>query len=342
MPRVIDPFANGTVLGANQGGTGLSTKGVEAGLTLLTTGNSHEPFELVESLPGEGTVTSVAVATANGFEGTVADDTTTPIITLKTTVTGIIKGAANALIAAVEGTDYAPATTASTTQLLAGNGAGGFENLGVGSGLEITGGDLVATGGGGTVTSVSVEIANGFWGDVTNPTTAPALSIQTTVTGTLVGNGTAVHAGGIADIGIPVIIYTATNLTPASATPEVTGLSANVTNGETYAFEIFAYIGTPSGSGITLALNGGTATASAIVGAFTSYASGTTSGILHASAITELSSDLGESTATTVSFQANGTFTASSTGTFESTFATSTSATDTLLAGSWMRVTRIA
>jgi len=47
---------------------------------------------------------------------------------------------------------------------------------------------------GGTVSSVSVNTANGFAGSVSNPTTAPAISISTTVTGLLKGNGTAVSA----------------------------------------------------------------------------------------------------------------------------------------------------
>jgi hypothetical protein len=55
---------------------------------------------------GSGTVTSVAVESANGLNGTVADDTTTPQITLETTVTGVLKGASGAIEAATAGTDY--------------------------------------------------------------------------------------------------------------------------------------------------------------------------------------------------------------------------------------------
>ncbi len=55
---------------------------------------------------GTGTVTDVSVATANGFAGTVATSTTTPVITLSTTVTGILKGNGTAISAASAGTDY--------------------------------------------------------------------------------------------------------------------------------------------------------------------------------------------------------------------------------------------
>lgn len=56
---------------------------------------------------GSGTVTSVSVVTANGFAGSVATATTTPAITLSTTVTGIIKGDGTGLSAASASTDYA-------------------------------------------------------------------------------------------------------------------------------------------------------------------------------------------------------------------------------------------
>lgn len=55
---------------------------------------------------GSGTVTSASVVTANGFAGTVATATTTPAITLTTSVTGLLKGNGTAISAASAGTDY--------------------------------------------------------------------------------------------------------------------------------------------------------------------------------------------------------------------------------------------
>lgn len=49
---------------------------------------------------GSGTVTTVSVDSSNGFSGSVANPTTTPAITLSTGVTGLLKGAAGALVAA--------------------------------------------------------------------------------------------------------------------------------------------------------------------------------------------------------------------------------------------------
>jgi hypothetical protein len=55
---------------------------------------------------GSGSVTSVSVEEANGFAGTVADSTTTPQVTLSTTVSGLLMGADGALEQAAAGTDY--------------------------------------------------------------------------------------------------------------------------------------------------------------------------------------------------------------------------------------------
>ncbi len=62
---------------------------------------------LVDSASGSGTVTTVSVVSANGFAGTVANATTTPAITLSTTITGILKGDGTAISAASASTDYA-------------------------------------------------------------------------------------------------------------------------------------------------------------------------------------------------------------------------------------------
>jgi hypothetical protein len=55
---------------------------------------------------GSGTVTSVSVVSANGLAGTVATSTTTPAITLSTTITGLLKGNGTAISAATANTDY--------------------------------------------------------------------------------------------------------------------------------------------------------------------------------------------------------------------------------------------
>jgi hypothetical protein len=63
---------------------------------------------------GSGTVTSASVVSANGFAGTVATSTTTPAITLTTSITGLLKGNGTAMSAAVAGTDYVTPTGTET------------------------------------------------------------------------------------------------------------------------------------------------------------------------------------------------------------------------------------
>lgn len=83
-------------------------------------------FSSVEQVvgSGSGTVTSASVVTANGFAGTVANPATTPAVTVKTTVTGLLKGNGTAVSAAVAGTDYLAPGAALT--LVASTGAAGY------------------------------------------------------------------------------------------------------------------------------------------------------------------------------------------------------------------------
>lgn len=96
---------------------------------------------------GAGTVTSVSVVTANGFAGTVANPTTTPAITLTTSITGLLKG---------DGTAIAAAVAAAPAKLL-GSALGGagspYSELNIGTGLSMSNGTLNATvtPGGGSV-----------------------------------------------------------------------------------------------------------------------------------------------------------------------------------------------
>ena len=130
--------------------------------------------------PTTGTVTSVSVVSANGLAGTVANATTTPAITLSTSITGVLLGNGTAISAATSGTDYAPAT--SGTSILYGNGAGGFSNVTIGTGVAFAGGTLSATGSGGTVTSVAALTLGTTGTDlsstVANGTTTPVITLQ--------------------------------------------------------------------------------------------------------------------------------------------------------------------
>jgi hypothetical protein len=98
---------------------------------------------------GLGTVTSVSVTSANGFQGSVANATTTPAITVSTNVTGILKGDGTGMSAASAGTDYQAPITLTTT---GSSGAATF----VGNTLNIP--QYSGGGGSGTVTSVAATV----------------------------------------------------------------------------------------------------------------------------------------------------------------------------------------
>jgi len=73
----------------------------------ITITGTYPSFTIAYSgTPSSGTVTTASVVSANGFAGTVATDTTTPAITISTSITGILIGDGTAIAAATAGTDY--------------------------------------------------------------------------------------------------------------------------------------------------------------------------------------------------------------------------------------------
>jgi len=134
--------------------------------------------------PAQGTVTVVTATAPVVSSGGTAPDISMPAA--NTTTNGYLTS-----------TDWntfnskAPAT--SGTSILYGNGSGGFSNVTIGSGVSFVAGTLSATGSGGTVTAVSVVSSNGFAGTSSGGAT-PALTLSTSITGLLYGNGTALAA----------------------------------------------------------------------------------------------------------------------------------------------------
>lgn len=89
---------------------------------------------------------------------------------------------------------YAKIQAAAGAGLLGATGAGNHQLLALGTGLSLAGSTLNASGGSGTVTTASVVSANGFAGSVATATSTPAITLSTSVTGLLKGNGTAISA----------------------------------------------------------------------------------------------------------------------------------------------------
>jgi len=202
----------------------------------------------IPALPyGTGTVTSVAAltlgTTGTDLSSTVANSTTTPVITLnvptasasnrgalsstdwttfnnKGSVTSVsftgglitvatatttpaltVAGTSGGIVYFSSASTWASSAALTQYGVVYGGGAGASP---VSTAAGTTGQVLTATTGGaptwanpatsGTVTSVSVVSANGFAGTVATSTTTPAITISTSITGVLKGNGTAILA----------------------------------------------------------------------------------------------------------------------------------------------------
>ena len=81
----------------------------------------------------------------------------------------------------------------------------------------------------GTVTSVSVTSANGFAGTVATSTSTPAITLSTTVTGVLYGNGTALSAATVAEIN--AVGQLNQNTTGNAATATLATTATNIAGG---------------------------------------------------------------------------------------------------------------
>lgn len=194
-------------------------------------------------LPGGGTVTSVSVVTANGFAGTVATATTTPAITLTTTVTGLLKGNGTAISAATAGTDY---VTASSTNTFTNKT---YDTAGAGNSFSINGTAITAvTGTGAVVLANTPTLITPVLG-VATATSINGLTI-TASTGVLtitnaktlsVSDTTTIATNSITFAGGEVVTFTATNALTLTTTGSTnvtlptTGTLATLAGSETFS-----------------------------------------------------------------------------------------------------------
>ena len=187
------------------GGTGQTTANAALNALLPSqTGNTNYYLKTDgvntswAAVSGSGSVTSVSVVTANGLAGTVANSTTTPAITLSTTVTGVLKGNGTAISAASAGTDYlAPP---SGTSILKGNSGGALANAVAGTDYQapIT---LTTTGTSGAATFVgnTLNVPNYATSGVTSVAGTGTVN-GITLTGTVTSTGNLTLGGTLSGV----------------------------------------------------------------------------------------------------------------------------------------------
>jgi hypothetical protein len=166
-----------------------------------------------------GTVTSVSVVSANGFAGTVATATTTPAITLSTTITGILQGNGTAISAAsTNGSGNIVLTTSPTLVTPV---------LGVAAATSVS---FPSAGGTGTATSdIQSYYEEGTWVPTAVGGTTAGTTTYTTQVGAYIRIGSCVHVIGtftysaatgtgiITLGGLPFTIKNTSNLLPTGS-----------------------------------------------------------------------------------------------------------------------------
>jgi hypothetical protein len=255
---------------------------------------------------GGGGVFVVSVVSTNGFAGTVATATSTPAITMETTITGVLKGNGTAISAAAAADIYGPfgCSGVATTFL---NGAGGCTTpagggnvsnsgtpaqyqipawasstglIGIGPG---TAGQLLVSGGASAYPSYSSTptiVGTNFTGTASalsiggNAATATAFATSPAqCSGAALANG--ITASGVANcLGGQIAISTSTLLTSTAAMAQVYDSATGATTITIPANSSVAYpvatciqfYNDPAGGVITIAINTDTMTLSPPVG----------------------------------------------------------------------------
>jgi hypothetical protein len=131
-------------------------------------------------------VTSVAVASSNGFAGS-SSGGATPTLTLSTSITGLLKGNGTAMSAATAGTDYSAGTSALATGILKSTTTTGALTIAVAADFPTLNQNTTGTAAG---LSSTLAIASGGTGQTSQTAAFDALAPTTTKGDLIVSNGT--------------------------------------------------------------------------------------------------------------------------------------------------------
>lgn len=186
---------------------------------------------------GSGSVTSVSVVSANGLAGTVATATTTPAITLSTTITGLLKGNATAISAATAGSDYSAGTSALATGIVKSTTSTGALSI-ASAGTDY----LAPAGSGAALTGIPTSVSNADGSLSVTPTTGSVVVSRPAATTVSVTS----NAGTV-----PVTAQRAIFTNSSSATMAITIATTSATSAQPLVVQIYDFAGTPETIGWT-------------------------------------------------------------------------------------------
>jgi hypothetical protein len=191
------------------------------GVTVVAAYVNPANHRLLVDLPGgSGTVTSVSVVSANGFAGTVASATTTPAITLTTSITGVLKGNGTSISSATDGTDYLSPTTGITV------------SQSTPQTLGVTGSRLLK------LWATDITVTNAIVGSITG--NAATVTTNANLTGVITSSGNATSIASQTGTGTKFVVDTS----PTLVTPTLGVALATSINGNTFTTGTYTLTGT--------------------------------------------------------------------------------------------------
>ena len=194
--NIIAPARSKGYFVVNQSDAAVVLKGASTtGISIPTTKSAlvvwnGSDFVTAVSPSSSGTVTTLSVVSANGFTGTVANPTSTPAITLTTSISGVLKGNGTAISAATSGTDFSAGTSALATGILKSTTSTGALTIAVAGDFPTL--NQSTTGNASTATTAT-NLAGGGAGQLPYQTASgtTAMLAAGTATYVLTSNGTA-------------------------------------------------------------------------------------------------------------------------------------------------------
>lgn len=232
----------------------------------------------------------------------------------------------------------ASSTNIDTGAVRAAAGVWRFTNGSTGPGSVIIGPSTAAIGTGGAAV---LALANG-----TAPTSSPADTVQLYEADAAAGDGQLFarnEAGAIARLtGNLAFVTSQFDVTSNNTPATITGLTVNVEAGKTYKFEVLLWCNCGVTGGVQIAMNGGTATATAVIFESQLYDDASTLALLTSARFTALNTGNSAAGATGYFYRVSGTITVNAAGTFGPAFAQNVSngTASSVLVGSSLQISQ--